>query len=222
MERPAYFRQQLISNYIYKGPVLEWYMKIKTRLENNYELFDQLVPRQATVLDIGCGYGFMDYMLHFVSSSRTITGIDYDDEKIETASHCYLKNDKINFYAADALNFKFENYDTIILADMLHYLQPGDQKLLIEKCFAHANAGGIIIIRDGNKDLTSRHKGTKLTEFFSTKIIGFNKTSGGELSFLSGDFIRQMAAANGFDCKEIDNTKYTSNIVFVLTNTKAG
>ncbi|HTF27971.1 MAG TPA: 1-acyl-sn-glycerol-3-phosphate acyltransferase, partial [Flavitalea sp.] len=222
MERPAYFRQQLISNYIYKGPVLEWYMKIKTRLENNYELFDQLVPRQATVLDIGCGYGFMDYMLHFVSSSRTITGIDYDEQKIETASHCYLKNDKINFYATDALNFKFENYDTIILADMLHYLQPGDQKLLIEKCFAHTNAGGIIIIRDGNKDLTSRHKGTKLTEFFSTKIIGFNKTSGGELSFLSGDFIRQTAAANGFDCKEIDNTKYTSNIVFVLTNTKAG
>ena len=36
---------------------------------------------------------------------------------------------------------------------------------------------GIIIIREGDKDLAERHKGTKLTEFFSTRIIGFNKTS---------------------------------------------
>ena len=33
LEQPSYFREKLIYNYIYKGPVLEWYMKIKTRLE---------------------------------------------------------------------------------------------------------------------------------------------------------------------------------------------
>ncbi|RZL12763.1 MAG: methyltransferase domain-containing protein, partial [Pedobacter sp.] len=216
IEKPAYFREQLIYNYLYKGPVLEWYMRIKTKLENNYELFDELVPRQAEILDIGCGYGFMDYMLHFVSSSRTITGIDYDAEKIATANHCYHKNNKINFYATDAMEFEFLNYDVIILADMLHYLQPDQQKALIEKCFRHTNKGGIIIIRDGNKDLSERHKGTKLTEFFSTRLIGFNKTSGEKLSFLSGNFVRQLAALNNFDCREIDNTRFTSNIVFVL------
>jgi 1-acyl-sn-glycerol-3-phosphate acyltransferase len=221
VERPAYFRDQLIYNYLYKGPVLEWYMRIKTRLENNYELFDELVPRQGNILDIGCGYGFMDYMLHFVSPARTITGIDYDEEKIATANHCYLRTDKLRFYATDAMEFAFEKYDVIILADMLHYLQPEQQKILIKKCFLHTNEGGSIIIRDGNKDLEERHKGTKLTEFFSTKLIGFNKTSGKTLSFLSGDFIREMALSNGFDCREIDNTKFTSNIVFVLTKNQS-
>ena len=147
-----------------------------------------------------------------------ITGIDYDEEKIATANHCYLRTEHIRFHATDAMEFPFQHYDTIILADMLHYLQPEQQKILIEKCFRHTTEDGIVIIRDGNKDLEERHKGTRLTEFFSTKLIGFNKTSGKSLSFLSGDFIRELTLANGFECREIDNTKFTSNIVFVLKN----
>ncbi|MBV4358007.1 trifunctional MMPL family transporter/lysophospholipid acyltransferase/class I SAM-dependent methyltransferase [Pinibacter aurantiacus] len=215
-ETPAYFRKQLINNYIYKGPVLEWYMRIKTRMENNYELFNNLVPKSGKVLDAGCGYGFMSYMLHFASRDRVITGIDYDEEKIETANHCFSKNENINFVYTDVLKFEFENYDAIILSDMLHYLQPDEQKTIIERCIHHLNENGIIIIRDGNKDLEERHKGTKLTELFSTKLIGFNKTSGNGLSFLSGKTIHTIAEANGMSCEELDNTKLTSNVVFVM------
>lgn len=219
-ETPAYFRKQLINNYIYKGPVLEWYTRIKTRMENNYELFNNLVPRSGKILDAGCGYGFMSYMLHFVSKDRVITGIDYDEEKIETANHCFSKNENINFIYTDVLKFEFENYDAIILSDMLHYLQPNEQKLIIERCIQHLSENGIIIIRDGNKDLEERHKGTKLTEYFSTKLIGFNKTSGKGLSFLSGKTIHEIATLHNMCCEEIDNTKRTSNVVFVLRKRK--
>jgi uncharacterized protein len=216
VETPAYFRDQLISNYLYKGPVLEWYMRIKTKLEDNYQLFHELIPQQGTILDIGCGYGFMDYMLGFLSPARSITAIDYDEEKIATANNCYLKPSNMEFFATDALMFDFAMYDTIVILDMLHYLEPAAQKALLERCFAHVNEGGRLIIRDGNKDLVERHKGTRLSEYFSTRLIGFNKTSGKELSFLSGEFVRKMAAEKQFDCREIDNTKFTSNIVFVL------
>jgi 2-polyprenyl-3-methyl-5-hydroxy-6-metoxy-1,4-benzoquinol methylase len=114
------------------------------------------------------------------------------------------------------LKFEFENYDAIILSDMLHYLQPDEQKLIIERCIEHLNENGVIIIRDGNKDLEERHKGTKLTELFSTKLIGFNKTSGSGLSFLSGKTIHAIAEANGMNCEELDNTKLTSNVIFVI------
>ncbi len=217
-EQPAYFNEQLKYNYLYKGPVLEWYMRIKVRMEKNYALFNELVPKQASVLDIGCGYGFMSYMLHFVSPQRTITAIDYDEQKIATASHCFSKNEHIHFIHADILHFSFENYDTIIMSDILHYLQPAEQKTLVEKCITHLNPGGTIIIRDGNKDLKKRHKGTKLTEVFSTQITGFNKTSGNGLSFLSGSLIKDIAAAQQLECNEVDNTTFTSNIVFVLKN----
>lgn len=216
IEKPSYFKERLIYNFLYKGPVLEWYMKVKVRLEKNYELFNELLPRQGEFLDIGCGYGFMSYMLHFTSSERHITGIDYDEKKIATANYCFDKNENIHFKHADILKFDFGNYDAIILADMLHYLQPDEQKQVVEDCIKSLNPGGTIIIRDGNKDLEERHKGTRLTEFFSTRFIGFNKTSGSGLSFLSGELIQEIAKKQNIKCDVIDNTKFTSNVVFVL------
>ncbi len=217
VEQPEYFREKLIYNYLYKGPVLEWYMRIKTRLEKNYLPFHELVPYQGKILDIGCGYGFMSYMLSFTSPQREITGIDYDEEKTSIANHCFSKTDKINFVCSDVMAFNFEKYDTIILADMLHYLQPGEQKLVIEKCMNNLNSGGMIIIRDGDKDKEEQHKRTKLTEFFSTKVLNFNKTKKTGLSFLSGKMIRTLAEEKGLACRDLPDSKLTSNTLFILT-----
>jgi len=216
IEYPAYHKEQLFYNYLYKGPILEWYLRIKVRLEKSYHIFHELLPVKGKMLDIGCGYGFMPYMLHFASPGREFTGIDYDEDKIETAENCFSKDQKINFIFADALQFGFESYDAIIIADMLHYLQPDSQKLIIEKCIRHLNPGGTIIIRDGDKDLQERHKNTMLTEFFSTKFFKFNRTTSDGLSFFSGRLVREIAAANDMLCEQIDQTKYTSNLIFVL------
>ena len=219
IEKPDYFREKLIYNYIYKGPVVEWYMRIKTTLEKNYNIFHQLVPLQGKVLDIGCGYGFMSYMLYFSSNQRMITGIDYDEEKIETANHCFSKTNDINFFHSGALNFNFENYDCIIMADILHYLQPDEQDILIEKCIAQLNPGGVVIIRDGDKDVAAEHKKTELTEFLSTRFFKFNKTNEKGLSFLSGKSIREIATKHNMVIEEIRDSKITSNTIFVLKKT---
>jgi len=216
IEKPAYFREKLIYNYLYKGPVLEWYMRIKTRLEKNYETFHTLVPQRGKVLDIGCGYGFMSYMLAFTSPQREITGIDYDEEKIDTANHCFSKTDKINFVHSDVMGFGFEKYDAIILADMLHYLGETEQKQVIGKCIAHLNPGGTIIIRDGDKDKEVMHKRTRLTETFSTKVLHFNKTKKTGLNFLSGKMIKNIAAEKNMNCSEMADSKLTSNTIFIL------
>ncbi|MEI9944626.1 MAG: 1-acyl-sn-glycerol-3-phosphate acyltransferase [Chitinophagaceae bacterium] len=216
IEKPAYFREKLIYNYLYKGPVVEWYMRIKTKLEKNYQVFDELVPRQGKILDIGCGYGFMSYMLFFTSEQRQITGIDYDEEKVETANHCFSKTSSINFVHADILDFNFEKYDAIILADILHYLQPDQQKVVIEKCIGQLNTGGSVIIRDGDTDASAKHKRTELSEFFSTKLIRFNKSKDKGLSFFSGQSIKELAGLHQMECGEIRDSKITSNTIFVL------
>lgn len=216
IETPDYFREQLKYNYLYKGPVLEWYMRIKTRLEKNYKVFNEQVPAEGTILDVGCGYGFMSYMLKFVSPQRLITGVDYDEEKIAAAAHCFSKNDNLRFEAADITKYSFGKYDCIIMSDILHYLNAQQQREMVEKSIHSLLPGGKLIIREGNSDLQSRHKGTRLTELFSTKILGFNKTSGNGLSFLSGKLIKEIANNEQMDCFELDNTKFTSNVIFVL------
>jgi 1-acyl-sn-glycerol-3-phosphate acyltransferase len=216
LETPTYFRRKLFSNYLFKGPVLEWYMRVKVSLEKNYEPFEKLIPKKASVLDLGCGYGFLCYMLHFTSEERQIMGVDYDEDKIITASHCYSKNEKINFTHHDITTYVIDQpYDVIIIADVLHYLEPEKQILMLRKAFTALNPGGFVIVREGNKDLAEKHKGTQLSEFFSVKLLRFNK-SVNSLNFMSGETIEKEAASHGLEVEILDDTKFTSNVIFVI------
>ncbi len=215
IETNDYFAYKLITNYLYKGPVLEWYMRIKLKLEKNYAPFEKIIPAKASILDLGCGYGFLPYMLQFMSDERTITGVDYDEDKIATANHGYLKSDRLQFFCADVTTFPLAKYDVIIISDVLHYLKPEAQESLLINCFGALNTGGILIIRDGNADLKDRHKGTKLTEFFSVKLLKFNKSEN-DLNFVSGKKIKELAIQHSLKVTEQDDAKFTSNVIFVV------
>jgi 2-polyprenyl-3-methyl-5-hydroxy-6-metoxy-1,4-benzoquinol methylase len=180
---------------------LEWYIRVKLNLEKNYELIHTLIPKEGRILDIGCGYGFMDYALYFASPRRIITGIDYDEEKIQVANNCFSKDENVNFIMTDARNFSYENYDAIIMSDVLHYLDSDSQKRLIEKCCESLNPEGVLLIRDANADLKQRHFYTRLTEFFSTKLIGFNKTSGNGLSFFSEQLVKKYRNGKSYELR---------------------
>jgi 1-acyl-sn-glycerol-3-phosphate acyltransferase len=214
-ETPGYFRYKLISNYLFKGPVLEWYLKIKLRLEKNYQPFESIVPKKSSITDLGCGYGFLCYMLHFLSEERTITGIDYDEDKIETAKNCYSRTEKLNFVYADIVEHELEKSDVIILSDVLHYLNPDQQEKVIQKSVQALNPEGMIILREGITDAGERYRGTKLSEFFSVKIMKFNKSTQ-SLNFMTGEKIRAEAAKHNLEIEVIDDAKFTSNVIFVL------
>lgn len=218
IENPAYFRERLIKNYLYKGPILEWYLKVKIRLEKNYELFHRYLPKEGPITDIGCGYGFMDYMLSFLSDGRIITGIDYDKEKIEVADNCPAKNERLKFIYSDALEMTLPKSRAFILADVLHYFPEEEQEKLIIRCIENLEEGGILIIRDADRQMGRKHFGTRLSEFFSTRI-GFNRTQEGanKLYFTSREKITGILSRYRMQVEVIDETKMTSNIVFIAT-----
>lgn len=215
-ETPTYFRRKLINNYLYKGPVLEWYLRIKLSLEKNYEPFTKLIPKDASVLDLGCGYGFLCYLLHFISPLRKIIGVDFDEEKIDTASHAYSKGANLQFEYANVVDYVIrKKYDVIIISDVLHYLTSAEQVTLLNHAFQNITDRGMVIIRDGDKDLKEKHKGTKLSEFFSVKLLRFNKANQ-ELNFLSGETIFQEVNKHRLTVSKVDDTKFTSNVIFVV------
>jgi 1-acyl-sn-glycerol-3-phosphate acyltransferase len=215
IETPKYFARRLISNYLYKGPVLEWYLRVKLRLEKNYTPFYERLPKTGTILDLGCGYGFMCYMLQFRSPEQTIVGVDYDEEKIEIARHGYLRSARLQFHQANIMQFPLDTYSGIVLSDVLHYLEPTEQEDLLNRCCAALLPGGVLIIRDGNTDLKERHKGTELTEFFSIKVLKFNKSTH-PLNFLSGKRIREFVALQDMTVEIEEDSRLTSNIFMIF------
>ncbi len=218
-EPPKYYRSRLINNYIYKGPLLEWYCRVKTAMEGNYKLFESLMPKKGKIVDVGCGYGFLPYMLLYKGRNREILGLDYDDEKIAVAQNSADKRPNINFETADVTTYEFPFADGFIISDVLHYLKPDEQINVIEKLAQKLNKNGVLVIRDADADKKTRQAGTVYTEFVSTTVSGFNKTKESGLHFVSGKLIKDtLAKFPNLVIETLDTTKLTSNIIYVVRN----
>jgi len=215
MEVPDRMKYFLINRYIFRGPIIEWYLRVKLMLEKNYNLMHKIVPMKGTVTDIGCGYGFMASMLALTSDERIIRGIDYDEDKIITAQNCTLDLYNLTFEHGDVMDINLPESDVFLLADVLHYMSAEKQTNLIFRCFAKLNSGGMIIIRDADTDLKRRTVGTRISEFLSTGI-GFNKADE-KLTFVSKQLVLDVIEKNEGKVKIIDKTKFNSNIIYIIS-----
>lgn len=207
---------RVFSNYVYKGPILEWYLKIKWKFEaKNYDYYDSLLKGKKHILDIGCGYGYLSYYLHYKDENRRIIGLDYDEDKISIATNGFDKTDNLTFEHVDVNTYPFIQHDAILLNDVLHYFPKQKQQQLLDKCALALSSTGILLIRDGITNLENRHKKTQTTERFSTKILSFNKKES-DFHFFSSDYIQTFAEKYNFSVQIVEQSSKTSNVLFIL------
>lgn len=209
-----FHRDRLLHNFLFLTPAIEWYCFVKIRLENFYSVFHRHLPKTGKIYDLGCGYGFMSYMLSFGSEKRDITACDYDQEKIQTASHRFSKNERLHFEQADLTRYTPSDCAGIVLSDVLHYLQPEEQKALLDRCFSALHSGGILLIRDADS-ADSRHNKTLETERWSTRILKFNKTRN-PLFFFSSSDMHAWAEKYQVQPEIISKSNVTSNTVWKI------
>ena len=137
-----YFKEAIIKNYIYKGPMLEWYMRKKCHLDGYYNKLDRLIPRNATITDLGCRYGQVSFMLALLSADRMVLGVDNDVEKIELCNHSFLcKNGNVKFLCADFNEVDIPKSDVIIINDGIENVG----EYLLQKINNSLNEGGMIL-----------------------------------------------------------------------------
>lgn len=204
------------SKLCIKRTCLEWYVRIKFRLERkNFEKYDHIIGNRKVIYDVGCGYGYLSYYLHYRNPERKIIGLDYDEEKIDTAENVIKQNDNLHFEYADVKSYDFSPMDVVFLNDVLHYLPKDEQYTVLASITERLNPGGVLFIRDGVTDLDGRIKNTERTEQLSTKFFKFNKTEN-ELAFLKIDEIRRFAETNKLSFELEEHSKTTSNVLFIL------
>lgn len=216
----SYFRDVLLKNYIYKGPVLEWYMRIKCKIDNYYYMWHKMIPTDATVTDMGCGYGQMSFMLSLLSPCRRVVGIDYDSDKIDMARNSFLFKGNMDFICGDMRTVDIPASDVILFNDSLHYIDRQSQIDVINKAIRSLNYNGFIVVRDGDP-FSEGHSKIENTELWSTKILGFNKTSQ-KLEFLDSSTIKSMAEENGLDIIVRKCDRNSSETLYILKKTGNG
>lgn len=210
-----YFYRQLVANYIYKGPVEEWYIRIKVCMEDKYDFFNRIVPRRARITDIGCGLGPLSYMLAMLSGERTVLGIDYDADKIAVANHNFSRNERIRFVCANVADYDLPESDVFIMNDMLHYMDYPSQERLLETCIGKLLPGGMLIIRDGDAGGTAKHRVTRFTELLSTRLLEFNKREN-DLCFPTHEQFVHIAERFHLEIEQRANDRFTSNMIYIL------
>lgn len=210
-----YFYRQLVANYIYKGPVEEWYIRIKVRMEDKYDFFNRIVPRRARITDIGCGLGPLSYMLAMLSGERTVLGIDYDADKIAVANHNFSRNERIRFVCANVADYDLPESDVFVMNDMLHYMDYPSQERLLETCIGKLLPGGMLIIRDGDAGGTAKHRVTRFTELLSTRLLDFNKREN-DLCFPTHEQFIRVAERFHLEIEQRANDRFTSNMIYIL------
>jgi len=216
IEDVHYLTNRVQYNYLYKGPQLEWYVRIKWHLEKlNFAFYDKIIGGRKQIIDFGCGLGYLGYFLHYRNEDRLITGVDYDAEKIAIAQNGYDKGDQLQFEVGDIRNYPIHGADVVFFNDVLHYLDHEAQFKVLNRAVDGLNDGGIIIVRDGITDRPDRHERTEKSEHYSTKVFGFNKISG-DLSFFSSNDIHKFAKARNLTCEMIEQSTKTSNVLFLL------
>lgn len=211
----GYHRNKLIGRFLYKGPVIEWYLRIKLRFEKNYAFYHKIIPRDAKVADLGCGFGFLSIMLGLSSGKREITGIDYDEQKILSARMAAHGLDHVSFRNEDLTSCQLPEAEVYILSDVLHYLGEQQQLILLERCMDILPPGGLLIIRDADSDLKKRTRFTKFTELHSTRIFKFNKISQ-PLCFVPARRIEELAESKGLFWERVDQARHTANITYIV------
>jgi len=224
METPENNFKTLTRNYLYKGPLLYWYAKIKTLHEHLFIQLNALIPRQATIIDIGTGYGMLPLMLAMCGRNRIITGIDFDVEKIEVAANNYsVKNfSGLKFIGGDIThpdNGLLTSADAFILYDVLHYLTPEQQYAVLDQCGTLLHKDGSIFIREGiirNNKL----KSTNWIEFLSTRIFRFNKFTD-KLHFIDNQLIESIAQKHDLEITILHSSKYSSDTLIQLKSQRS-
>lgn len=151
-----------------------------------FDFFIANLPKQAKVLDLGCGSGVPIAKLLDMQGFQ-VTGIDRSEKLLKKAKE---NVPRASFYKKDIEDYKINNiYDGIVLWDILFHLPRQEHQPILEKIYNSLSSNGLVILSSGGSEenlppFTDFMFGVEffydsypIKEFISLcKNIGFNLT----------------------------------------------
>lgn len=113
---------------------------------------ERYLPKQGIITDIGCGEGVFSIFLSLKSKNRKIIGVDLNRKKVSIAKNASRKLNNITFKVENAIDLKLNNLSGIVISDAFHHFSLKDQEKFLIKTKQLLKKGGILLIKEINKD----------------------------------------------------------------------
>ncbi len=141
--------ERTVARYARCSAADRTYAAMKLGMDPLTKQLSELGQPLGRVLDIGAGRGQFSLLLLELGLASSVEGLDWDARKVRVAE--VAARGQARFVAADALGATLPGYDTVLLFDVLHYLPPSQQDLLLTRCARELPIDGRLMIRELDK-----------------------------------------------------------------------
>lgn len=191
-----------------------FYVAMKLLLDPIVPALDALPGSFAEVLDVGCGRGQFSALLLELGKATRARGFDWDALKVRSAAKAV--GVRGSFCAADFFASAWGEADTVLLLDVLHYLDRTKQVALLERAYGALRPGGRLVIRDVASRSGVRSRLAEAFERLATRV-GYNRAA--ELDFRSCLELQSELTRLGFELCSVEpcGGALLGNVLIVAT-----
>jgi len=131
-----------------------------------------LVPRDARLLDLGCGQGLLAALLATARGDEAYRyrGIDLSTRDIERARAAGRAVDQ--FAVGDIREVDYGHADVVVILDVLHYLDPRAQANVLRRAVSALPRAGMLVVRVADASGGLRFRVTEAVDFVVTRLRG--------------------------------------------------
>lgn len=164
-----------------------------------------------TLLDVGCGEGYLLALALEELAGPTLIGVDHDAGRLEQAR--VALGGAATLVEGDLRSVDLPAADVITCLDVLHYQPAAEQDAILSRLAGALNPGGVLLVRDAAGDAGFRSAVTAWTERVA---VAFGRHKGDGVFLRPREALAAAMEATGLRVEHVDCSEGTafSNVLF--------
>jgi SAM-dependent methyltransferase len=154
-----------------------YYSRAKLRSDPLYPgVVDALRGSRAPLLDLGCGIGLLAHALRAAGVDVAYRGVDNDAAKIAQATQAGARAGlrDVHFDVIDLAQGLPAHAGSVAILDVLQFVPIDAQDAILDAAIARIADGGVLVIRTGLDDGSTRARTTRRIDAFSRRLGWMN------------------------------------------------
>lgn len=149
---PGDARVRASQRYRRVGRLAEGFANGKMAGDPAYRRVMKEVPDEGTLVDVGCGEGYLLAWARERCPDLQLWGFDHDPRRIEVGRRALADEPSVRLRVVDVREAELPPADVVACLDVLHYMVPLEQDALLDRLAAAVRPGGVVLIRDAHAD----------------------------------------------------------------------